>query len=106
MKGPIYHCLLNSLCSMVLNVSQCTSIKGLLEGVKERVMLGVSMWKLCINWSTKVGNLCAMFRVINRSCQPSALYGVNVTHSIVKVILGSAKTRQAILTKRPTSFWA
>ena len=39
-------------------------------------MLGVSAQKPCINWSTKVENLCAMFRVINRSCQPSALYGV------------------------------
>ena len=29
-----------------------------------------------------------------------------VTRSIAKVFLGSAKTRQAILTKRPTSFWA
>ena len=29
-----------------------------------------------------------------------------VTRSVVKVILGSAKTRQAILTKRPMSFWA
>ena len=29
-----------------------------------------------------------------------------VTRSIVKVILGSSKTRRAILTKRPTSFWA
>ena len=69
-------------------------------------MLGASMQKLCINWSTKVGNLCAMFRVINRSCQPSALYGVNVTRSVAKVVLGSAKTRRAILTKRLTSFWA
>ena len=106
MKGPIYHCLLNSLYSMVLNVSWCTSIKGLLGGVKEQVMLGASMRKLCINWSTKVGNLCAMFRVINRSCQPSGLYGVNVMRSIAKVVLGSAKTRRAILMKRPMSFWA
>ena len=29
-----------------------------------------------------------------------------VTHSVAKVFQGSAKTRQAILTKRPTSFWA
>ena len=29
-----------------------------------------------------------------------------VTRSIAKVVLGSAKTRRAILTKRPTSFWA
>ena len=29
-----------------------------------------------------------------------------VTHSVVKVFLGSAKTKQAILTKRPTSFLA
>ena len=51
-------------------------IEGLLGGVKEQVMLGASAQKLCINWSTRVGNLCTMFRVINRSCQPSALYGV------------------------------
>ena len=57
-------------------MSWCMSIEGLLGGVKEWVMLGVSMQKLCINWSTKVGNLCTMFRVINRSCQPSALYVV------------------------------
>ena len=29
-----------------------------------------------------------------------------VTRSVAKVILGSAKARWAILTKRPTSFWA
>ena len=29
-----------------------------------------------------------------------------VTRSIAKVVLGSSKTRRAILTKRPTSFWA
>ena len=29
-----------------------------------------------------------------------------VTRSVAKVILGSSKTRRAILTKRPTSFWA
>ena len=29
-----------------------------------------------------------------------------VTCSIAKVVLGSSKTRRAILTKRPTSFWA
>ena len=31
---------------------------------------------------------------------------VHVTHSIAKVFLGSAKARWAILTERPTSFWA
>ena len=31
---------------------------------------------------------------------------MGVTHSVAKVVLGSAKTRRAILTKRPTSFWA
>ena len=29
-----------------------------------------------------------------------------VTRSVAKVVLGSSKTRRAILTKRPTSFWA
>ena len=29
-----------------------------------------------------------------------------VMHNIAKVFLGSAKARWAILTKRPTSFWA
>ena len=31
---------------------------------------------------------------------------VIVMHSVVKDFLGSAKTRQAILTERPMSFWA
>ena len=30
----------------------------------------------------------------------------DVTRSIAKVVQGSSKTRRAILTKRPTSFWA
>ena len=36
----------------------------------------------------------------------SSTHTVIVTHSVAKVFLGSAKTRQVILTKRPTSFWA
>ena len=30
----------------------------------------------------------------------------DVMHSVVKVVLGSSETRRAILTERPTSFWA
>ena len=36
----------------------------------------------------------------------SSVDKVVVMHSIAKDSLGSAKTRQAILMERPTSFWA
>ena len=70
-KGPMYHCLANSLCTMVSKMLQCTTIEGLLGGVKEWDMLGASTWKPWINWSTRVGNLCVMFKVIHSSCQLS-----------------------------------
>ena len=69
--GSLYHCLANSLCTMVSKMLQCTTIEGLLGGVKEWDMLGASTWKPWINWSTRVGNLCVMFKVIHSSCQLS-----------------------------------
>ena len=62
--------------------------------------------------SLEKGKECANFLVLgnmfyegDESVPHSHVMGI-VMHSITKVFLGSAKTRQAILMERPTSFWA
>ena len=49
------------------------SMEGLLGSVKQQVIRGALAWKPCVNWSSKVGNLCDMFRIINRLHQPSVM---------------------------------
>jgi hypothetical protein len=72
-KGPMYRCFVNSLCSISSKALRCTKMEGLLSGVKEWVMVGARTWKPCISCSSRVGCLCNKSNSINRSRQLSAL---------------------------------
>jgi hypothetical protein len=75
-KGPMYRCFINSLCSISSKALLCARMEGLLGGVKYRVMVGACTWKLCINCSSRVGCLCDKLNAINNAHQPSVMYGI------------------------------
>ena len=75
-KGPIYCCFLNSLCSMSSKALQCTLVDVSFDGVKDWVMVGAVAQKPFVSCSIMVGCLWQMPKSINRSYQALALYGI------------------------------
>lgn len=66
----MYYCLVNSLYTMVSKMSWCTTIKELLGGGEGVGYVGSEHMEAM---STRVGNLCIMFKIINNSHQPSVM---------------------------------